>query len=170
VGAAQGDPGSPGGAVAEGDGAPDVAGPAEGGGQGELPFVEKIAAQLQEAFERGEVDEEFLEEVGMTREELLEFTKKYEKIFRPRRDTESAVREDDADSSKETSSKKDAGSGVVMGSGVDEKAKGLGSADDEELTEEKLRDLFNEFSDNVSPEYRDVIEAYYKRLARERSE
>lgn len=170
VGAAQGDPGSAGGTVPEDQAAPDIARPAEGSGEGELPFVEKIAAQLHQALERGEVDEEFLEEVTMTREELLEFAKKYEKIFRPRRDTDSAGDQDASDLPERPASQEDASEDVVMGSGVDEDARGLRSVDGEALTEEELRDLFDEFSDNVSPEYRDVIEAYYKNLARDRSE
>ena len=108
--------------------------------------------------------------VGMTREQLLEFAKRYEKIFRPRRDADNDSDEDDQSIPEEPSPEADAKTDVVLGSGVDDKAKELGRVDDEELSEERLKDLFDEFSDNISPEYRDVIEAYYKRLAGDESD
>ena len=149
---------------------PEVARAPETAAGGDLPFVVKVAAQLQEALERGEVDAKFLEEAGMTREQLLEFAKKYEKIVRPRRDADSDSDENDQGIPDEPSPEADAKTDVVLGSGVDDKAKGMGRVDDEELSEERLKDLFDEFSENVSPEYRDVIEAYYKRLAGDESD
>ena len=131
-------------------------------------FVEALAGEIAEMLENGELDEQFFKDAGMTEEELIAFTKKYEGLKRPERD-----QSEDADTEKETSpdgeiTPIDANRGLVLGGGVDEDASSMGIAASEDPHSERFEDLFDEYEGNVSDEYRDLIEAYYKKLARQR--
>jgi len=152
------------------NGAPSgVALAADGQAAGDLPFVEAVAQEVQRMLATDdEVDEQFLRDAGISREELITFAKKYEKIERPGhdQDVETQDGEEEASAAEGTHAPDDE-RGVVIGSGVDEKAQGMGDHQLEEGSRESIEDLFDEFSDNISPEYRDLIKAYYKRLAAE---
>ena len=140
----------------EGDQSPDV-----------LPFVRETAQELHRLIARNEVNDQFLRDAGMSREKLLTFAKKYEKTTRPRDNGEP---EPPDDTEAQPFDQMDAGpdeEAVALGSGVDAAAGGLGTREPDEPTVDLINDLSSDFSDNLSPEYRELIEAYYKRLAQE---
>ena len=129
------------------------------------PHAERIAAELKRVLMRGDVDEEFLQDVGMSREQLASFVKAYERIRRPRRSQENGDeppvdKEPSPDAVRTTS-----GEGVVLGRAVGSDARHLSAGEIPESKEKSDKDLFRDFGENISPEYRDVIEAYYRELA-----
>jgi len=115
-----------------------------------------VVRELQDKVNNGEVDKKHLDDLGMTPQELDAFAQKLENKKRQRRVTEEAPLEPfdwGADPADVKGAKRGEGARVQPGADAQERAK-----------LENFRQTLERLRSDVSPEYRELLEEYYRAL------
>ena len=122
-----------------------------------------MTAQLQS----GPVDPDSLQQAGLTEDELVSFVMKYRKAFQEL-DRRPPHRSQPASEVQAPARKREVGEREIgKGKGAEIEFRDAKKKSGERAEKQKLRDLFQAGTDRVSREYRDLVEQYYKSLAKE---
>jgi len=128
--------------------------------QAKLRSVGRVINEADRRNRAGQIAPELLKELGMTNEKFTGFVEEY--ASRLSRLTDAPDRTDRPRTGVKAPSDTVGAETLQQGKGVE---KGLGARGMEELTADQVRELSESRVENVSPEYRRLVEAYLKAVS-----
>ncbi|MDQ7778118.1 MAG: hypothetical protein RDV41_00205 [Planctomycetota bacterium] len=163
AGSGSAQPGGPGGAT-QGDARTTGQNPGVGPQGGGLVSAGKAATETLRKFLRGEIDEKALEEAGISLQDLQNFLRNTLAILEARMSAANANNARPGEPGRPNVEVDSAAGEAKQGGGTD--ATGQLARIEMEKKERELKEFFDSIRDKISPEYRELLEEYFKTLAK----